>query len=161
MNQDIDTLLNEYNKNNIVQIIKYYWQQKTKFKKTHSVKLHLHTVMNFLIDYSMLFCDESQCIIELLDLIIMKLKNKNSIVCFFMILILHNDKINQIKQIKYVFVVCHCNLFLCIMTHMTFYFFYWWNVIQELLLQFHWQKKWYCLHLIKKNKTAKLILYKI
>ena len=61
------------------------------------MKLHLCTAVNFLMNYSMLLCDESQRTAELLDLIIMKLKNESSIACFSMILILHNSKINQMR----------------------------------------------------------------
>jgi hypothetical protein len=46
-----------------------------------------------------------------------------------MILLIDTGKTNQFGKIKYAVVIWHWSPILCVMGHMAFYLFYYWNIV--------------------------------
>ena len=116
-----------YNEAKIEDIVRCYWNSWSVWlgqKHQQSIESHLHIAVNFLLSYNILLQGESRHKAELPDFFSISLPNEGSTLCYAMILIMDNRKMNQLRRIEYGVVIRHHNPLLCTMSHIAFYFFY-------------------------------------
>ena len=68
---------------------------------------HFHMLINILLDYYMLICNNNQHAAKISDLYIIEFKKEKSTCCMSLIFITHIDKQNQHNQLKIINVLKH------------------------------------------------------
>ena len=124
----INILLNEYNKKKFEQICYKLWAWEVVFL----FEYHFHMLMNILLNHYMLICNEDWCAAEISDFFIFKFKKKKFIYCIFLIFIIWADKQNQHDQLKIINTLQHKKFLICIFNNLIFYFFFHWNLDDEI-----------------------------
>ncbi|OJD18721.1 hypothetical protein AJ78_01258 [Emergomyces pasteurianus Ep9510] len=147
-----------YDEKMMIRLMKFCWTGWYKNDQT-SVLSHLRTGLSFLMNHSMLLRGETSRTAQLPDLFTIQLSNEGPAPCWPMILITDNGKTNQLGRLEYAAVIRHKNPLLCTISHLAFYLFYRWNIVQESPPNFQRRSLWYDIHILCGQNPLKPLAY--
>ncbi len=163
LDHDINTLLNEYEQRQMIDVVRSCWTHELSQKRvtTQTVKFTHCTTLDFLMSHMMLMHEENHHHLQLTDLFSLNLKNESLISCTTHVCILNNEKMNQTEWIEYEAVIQYKNSLLCIILQLAFYLFYRWNIVREQISCFQRWQQWYDLHLLQESKLTSFMSYEV
>jgi hypothetical protein len=145
------TLQDGYDEAKMVDAVRFCWQDP---QKRQSTEPYLRTAVDFLA-HNVLLRSESRLAAEFPDFFTIPLPGEGPTLCFPMIMIMDNGKMNPLGRLEYEAVIRHRNPLLCTMAHTAFYLFYRWNIAGETPPCFRQRQQWYGLHPIKGEHAAR------
>ena len=157
------TLAENYDREKISNFVRHCWTawKDQRGSNQQSIEAYFRTACDFLLGHSMLLRGESRRMVELADLFSLDLENEGPTPCSALVIILNNGKTNQFSRIEYGAAVRSKNIFLCPLSHVSFYLFYRWNIMREPLPHFQQRHRWYQTHVIKGQDIKRCISYDI